>query len=133
MITVYNMRGQSSQEFLFILPLVFTVFAAFVLIFFYQSTLLAQTRERLQARNFAHELVGISDSVYIAGEGATYNLSRGPYWEDYTATAYPGIIEIISESSTLTQFPLLFLANNKAQLNTSISITHKGASLEYSE
>ena len=121
------MKAQTTQEFLLILPLLFLLFAMYVLLFYYQSTIYVQAEEQARVRQLGQEVQGALNAVYLAGDGAAYNFSHPRSTSN--VTLYAGIVQVHGPVAVL-QYPLLTQQTPVTAINdTNFTIIQAGGQL----
>ncbi len=121
-----GMKAQISSEFLVVFSMLLMVFLVMYTIFFGSNIDLNQSQNALRAERDAMALAAAINFVYLAGEGAGYNLSMGalPQGEIITVSGTGVSCEI---GKAFGSAPLLTGATSPSgNMSGNVNITNRG-------
>ncbi len=83
-----SMRGQVSSEFMVVYAALLTIFLIVFIIYFGSSTNLFQIQDKTTALRNAQTIAAAMNYVYLAGDGASYNLTLSGIANDENITIH---------------------------------------------
>ncbi len=126
-------RGQAANEFLVVFTAFLVLYIIFTFIFSNQSVNLIQSTDSLDALKTTYAISNSINSVYLAGDGATMNVTVAN--SRLNVTIINGILSSsVLSTNVLTQVKLLTNRINATQLflNREMQIRNNGGSIEIS-
>lgn len=127
------MKGQAANEFLIVFTAFLVLYIIFTVIFSSQSVNLIQSTDNLDALKTTYALSNTINSVYMAGDGASTNLTLVN--SRLNVTIHNGILtSSVSSTNAGSQAKLLTTRINATQifLNREMKIKNNGGSIEIS-